>query len=313
MARDVGRELAVDEDVDLHGRAGNGARYHENQDRAQGRVPEIELPLVAEAEFPERGKLHAQLRQSAKQNTEAPAHDRAFAKMRMKPMRLGFKKAGKKRAPNDRDNVEDGARAGRDAENVTRIEHAHDGGGQRNEKNEREKNPRHLHGQRKGLRLFRAPTATGEVDDLRTEDDANHADETKDERQGRENKPRKMPRGGFALLLPCLGEGGGEGGRKRALGKKIAQQIRDPEGRDEGVGEHRRAEHEGKDLFAHHAHQSRAHDGSTDNQRRLLRAALFRRDRRLADRLGTAHLRVARLTAGQRGNGFLGDGRFLGR
>ena len=64
-------------DVDLHGRAGDGARDHQDQHGAQRRVAEIELATVKrKPSLQSDGSWMRELRQAAEQHAEAPAENR---------------------------------------------------------------------------------------------------------------------------------------------------------------------------------------------------------------------------------------------
>jgi len=65
-----------------------------------------------------------------------------------------------------------------------------------------------------------------------------------------------------------FGEHGDDGRRQRALGQQPAQDVRDPIGDEEGVGDRPGAEREGDDHVAHEAEHAAGQRGAADGAER---------------------------------------------
>ena len=208
---------------------------HEHHHGAQRGIVEIELPLEAKAETPECRHLHGKLRDPAEQHAEAPAVERPLTKVGVMPILMRLGDPREERAADDRNDVEDRAGAGRQAEDIPRIEHAHRDRRDGDEEDEGKEQSRHRDGHGELAGNLMEPV-TGEIDHERRKGDAHQADDAEDEDERGEDELRQFPRGVRPFLGPRLRERGGEGGGKRALGEEIAEKIRDAECREEDVG-----------------------------------------------------------------------------
>ena len=119
-------------------------------------------------------------------------------------------------------------------------------------------------------------------DDRGREPDAEQAERADDDGERVHDQVREPPRRGLAVALELLREGGDEGGRERALGEQVAQQVRDAEGGDEGVELAAGAEEDGEHLLADEAEDAARQDAGADDAgaARELRAAAALRPRR---------------------------------
>ncbi len=181
--------------------------------------------MVAHGNRP--GHHHQPLGKTAHQHTDGETVDRLGPKPRIQP-------PGDQQAQSDGDKVEDGGGKGGQAEVVQAVEQPHVNGGQGEKEDEGKEDPRQLDGQ---LRFARdgGKAWVEKLDQqigLKNSDGDNGRED--DEEEGVHIVGQAVG-GGLALLGELLGEGGHESGREGSFGKKVAQEVRNAEGRDEGV------------------------------------------------------------------------------
>src|SRR5438552_1176321 len=211
-------------------------------------------------------------RNSARQNAGAAnqcrdrqTHQTALAKMRVPPIRLRIEPVTKRDAADDRAEIKKARRHRWHPKNMFRVEHSHYQRGQRHQKDEREHDARE---QNSELRFLDGKTGRENIDENRSEDDAEQRDRAHKNERESGDLTRKIPRRLVALGSDSLGESRNECGRESAFRKEIAQHIRRAEGSQKRVHISRRAEERGENNFADETENTAAKNCHADNSGR---------------------------------------------
>ena len=169
-------------------------------------------------------------------------------------------KAPKRQGGEDHREVQDDGREGRRGEMPERIEDPHAEGDERDEEDVGEHEPGKEDGE---VVLGGRLDETGRHDrhDERGEEDAQERNDDEDDRQGREGDVRQFQRLLAGFVPQVFGEDGDEGDGQRPLGEEPPEEVRDPEGDEEGVGRETRAEEAGHDHVPDKAEDAGEHRG----------------------------------------------------
>ena len=271
-AVDLGCKHAVHQHVHLYGRPRNDAGPHQDPDLAQTRIAEIETPAEAVTELAEGWQLDGELRQAAQQDPEAEAVERPLGEVRMPPVRLRVEDVRQGDAADHGDHIERARRRGWQAEDESRVEHAHDHGGQRHEQDEREQHAREPDRQLE-FPFDLVEPEVGHLDDPGAGGDAEQADRAEHDQDRGEQDAGEAPGRFGALLLMSLRERGGEGRGEGAFREEVAHQVGNLEGGQKRVQALAGAEHGGEDQLPGEAQHARAHHRDTDDPGRPTSAA----------------------------------------
>jgi len=257
-----GGEQRADEDVDLVDSAAEGGREHEGADPPHARMPELEIRPEHDSQLEQHGQLHRQLQ-------EPPDHDADGQRQNG----LGEIIPQEERRP-DHAEVQDDGREGRRGEVPQRVQDPHAQGHERDEKDVGEHDPGEQH--REGVLVRGGPEAGGHNrDDGGRKNDARNRDDHEDDRQEREGHPGQLEGVLAGFRLEVLREDGHEGDGERPLGKESPQQVRDPEGDEEGVRGKARAEEAGHNDIADESEDAREHRGEPHHARRPGKAVVL--------------------------------------
>ena len=159
------------------------------------------------------------------------------------------------RTDDERD-VEERRGEGRDREPAPGVE---DPGGERDERDEqdvRKGDPQHRHRQAELLGA-RGEPGRGDVDDQRGRGDAERRRDHEREEEGRRHAVHQVPGLVLAVSRLVLGEDRHERLREGSFREQAPQQVRDPEGDEEGVGGQPSAEDRGDHRIADEAEDAR--------------------------------------------------------
>src|SRR5713101_3846656 len=191
--------------------------------------------------------------------------------MRVPPIRLRIEPVTKRDAADDRAEIKKARRHRWHPKNMFRVEHSHYQRGQRHQKDEGEHDARE---QNSELRFLDGKPGRENVDENRSEDDAEQRDRAHKNERESGDLTRKIPRRLVALGGDSLGESRNECGRESAFCKEIAQHIRRAEGSQKRVHISRRAEERGEQKTT-----------SANLRKEKLRIASWRTDHRCRSKL----------------------------
>ena len=255
---EVGGEDAVDHDIDLHRAGSNHGRQHQPDNALHLRIAPAEIKMEGESDLFQTRDLHRELEETAHQRANGHADQCARTEGRINEPRHGHA------AENRTQVVETRGQRGH-AEDIARVEHAHDQRSQGHHENEGEHDARQFDGEG-GLLRVEARSQHG--NERGRENNAEQSHGGHEDQHQRGHLARQLPRRLVALLHPELGKNRDEGDRQRPLGKQIAQQIRRAVSRDVGVHPPPRAEQTREDQFARQTKHAAEHDGQRDDARR---------------------------------------------
>jgi hypothetical protein len=216
-------------------------------DAPDARVPRGPLGDEPPAGLTERRHLDRELGQPAEERPHGPADGH---------VRRVESEGPEGQAPQDRDHIEHRGGKGRGAEALLRVQHPH---GHRRERDQGQERHHDARQEDRELGLAGDVVEAGGqqgYEGLR-EDDARGHQHAQDRRQQRQQPGDQAMGLRAAALLQGPRVGRDEGGGERPLREHVAQQVRDPEGDQEGVGLEAGSEEGGEDLLAHEAEQAR--------------------------------------------------------
>ena len=192
-------------------------------------MAETEVRLQPDPHPDQKGPLHGELEHPARHDADGEGDDRLP------------EKAPEGQGGQDHREVQDDGREGRRREVPERIEDPHAEGDQRDQQDVGEHQP----GQEDGeVVLGRHLGEAGRHDrhDERGEEDAEKRNDDEEDRQGREGDVGQLQRLLPGLVPQVFREDGDEGDGQRPLGEEPPEEVRDPEGDEEGVRRETRAE-----------------------------------------------------------------------
>ena len=251
----VGREQRVDEHVDLRRRHADGARSHQRQHAPQSFVPPVDFGVVPEALLVQCGPLQRQLRHAAEQRADGDRGNGLQAER-------GHQRNERERT-DDRHHVEHRRRERRDEVVMERVQHAHERGGQRDQRQRGHHDARELNRQREFGRFGRVLLrGKGEDQRLGEHDSENHQAAGHDDERI-DDVIAQPPRRLFAGQREISRERGHEGRAHRAFGKQIPEEVGNAECDVIRVSRGAGPEERRDDLLADDAEDAARHRGDS--------------------------------------------------
>ena len=214
--------------------------------------------MESEADLFQAGDLHRELQEPADQRADGHAEQGPRTEGRIEHPGQGYPTENRPKVVETR-----GQR--RHAEDVARVEHAHDQRRQGHHQNKREHDAGQL--DREG-RLVRVESRGEQRNQRRGENNPEQGHEGHEDEHHRRHLARQFPRGLVAFLHPELGKHRDKCHRQRPLGEEVAEQIRRTIRRDVGVHPPPRTEQRGKNQLARQPEHAAQHDGQRDDARR---------------------------------------------
>ena len=260
----VRREARVHHHIHLHRARGDDRGRHRAQHFHHSRIAEIKIQPRVISDAPQRGKLDDELQKSADERAPREPEKRVAAKAVIDPPR-------EREPARDAADIEKRRRHRRPAEDIFCVQHPHDLRRERHHEDEGKHHRRELRGE---LCVLAGEAAREHADELRCKNHPEHGDDAHRRQSESADAVRETPCAPLAFRHDFFREDRDERRGQRALGEKIAQQIRHAECRDE-ILQRLRAEERIEQDLARKPEQARAQHSRADDGRRPSGARRF--------------------------------------
>ena len=280
------RQHGVHEHVDLRRCEPERSRPHQNEDLAQSRLAQIEQRPVAVPFLVQQRPLRDDLPGAADEHADRHRGDRREA-------HSWHQWHEQDRAQDARDVEHRGRQRGHE-EPVQRVQHPHERGGYRHERQERQHDPGEEDSQLQ-LAWYLAVIVREHGHERLCEQQACAHHERRHDEERVDDVVAQAPRGGAPFASEIPRERRDERRAHRAFREEVSHQVRNPERDVVGVDRVAGAEQVRHDLIAHEAEHAARHRGDANNARRSGESSsLGLRDLRAGDAAGL------RIRAGRR-------------